>query len=104
MRILIVEDEEAKRLSLKEDLEEGGDEAIAVATAEEALQLLKQEDFDVAVTDLKLPDHDGLWLLKEIRQNRQEVTVVMMTAYATVETAVQAMKLGAYDYLTKPFS
>jgi len=102
-RILVVDDELIVRDSLKEWL---ADENFAVATAESgpaALEMLKAEDFHLMLTDIKMPGMDGVEVLKKAREIRPDLTVIMMTAYATVETAVAAMKIGALDYLVKPF-
>ncbi|MFQ5649936.1 MAG: sigma-54-dependent transcriptional regulator [bacterium] len=104
MKILIVEDEEIQRVSLQDDLRDAGYETAAAASARAALNLMAKESFDVIISDLKMPGIDGITLLKKIREIQPDTTVIMMTAYATVETAVQAMKSGAYDYFTKPFS
>ncbi|MFQ5753502.1 MAG: sigma-54-dependent transcriptional regulator [bacterium] len=103
MKILIVEDEEIQRISLQDDLLDAGHEAMAVASPKPALDLLNEELFDVILSDLKMPEMDGIAFLERVKKNQPDVTVIMMTAFGTVETAVQAMKLGAYDYLTKPF-
>ncbi len=68
-----------------------------------ALQMLAKQRFDLALVDIKMPEMDGLELLELIRRKWPDVTVVMMTAYGTIETAVDAMKQGAYDFITKPF-
>lgn len=104
MKILIVDDEEIQRVSLQDDLRDAGYEAIAMESPQLVLELINKESFDVILSDLKMPGMDGIALLQRIREIQPDATVIMMTAYATVETAVQAMKLGAYDYLTKPFS
>ena len=104
MNILIVDDEKIKRMTLKEDLEDAGYDASTVSSGQEALELLKKEFFDVVVTDLRMQQMDGIELLKKVKADYPDSYVIMMTAYATVETAVEAMKLGAYDYITKPFS
>ena len=104
MNILIVDDEKIKRMTLKEDLEDAGYDASTVSSGQEALELLKKEFFDVVVTDLRMQQMDGIELLKKGKADYPDIYVIMMTAYATVETAVEAMKLGAYDYITKPFS
>lgn len=104
MKILIVEDEEIQRISLQDDLTDAGYETIAVDSPQLALELAGREQFDVILSDLKMPGIDGITLLQRVKAIQPEVTVIMMTAYGTVESAVQAMKSGAYDYLAKPFS
>jgi two-component system, NtrC family, response regulator AlgB len=99
--VLLVEDEAILRDSLKDSLKDTHNVA-AVGSAEEALELLKQLDFDVVVTDVRLPGKDGLQLVKEIRETKPYIKPVIITAYPSVELAVGAMKQGAVDYLVKP--
>ncbi len=105
MKILVVEDEEAKRLSLAEDLRARGDEVTDTATAETALACLKEACFDAVVSDLRLPGIDGLELLKRIRASGDMLPpeVILMTAYGSIPLAVDAMKAGAFDFVAKPF-
>lgn len=101
--ILVVDDELVVRDSLKEWLV---DEGFSVAMAESgnlALELLDEKPFHLMLTDIKMPGMDGVELLQQAKSRHPDLTVVMMTAYATVETAVEAMKIGALDYLMKPF-
>jgi DNA-binding NtrC family response regulator len=100
--LLVVDDEDLIRASLKERLEAGGHRVLEAGTAERALASL-DEGVDLALLDYKLPDADGLSLLEKIRTADPEALVILMTAYASVETAVEAMKRGAYDYVQKPF-
>ncbi len=104
MNILIVDDEKIKRVTLREDLEEAGYDAFTASSGDEALELLRKEPFDVVVTDIRMQQMDGIELLKRVKADYPDIYVIIMTAYATVETAVETMKLGAYDYITKPFS
>jgi DNA-binding NtrC family response regulator len=101
-RILIVEDEKLIRWSIKSRLEERGYVVSEVESGKKAFELLDQEDFDLMLLDFRLPDTTGLEILRRVRNDVPETSVVMMTAYGTVESAVEAMKLGAFDYLTKP--
>jgi DNA-binding NtrC family response regulator len=101
-RILIVEDEKLIRWSIRSRLKEEGYSIDEAATGKEAFRLLGEEECDLMLLDYRLPDITGLEILERIRQEDPDVSVVMMTAYGTVENAVQAMKLGAFDYLTKP--
>jgi two-component system response regulator AtoC len=101
-RILIVEDEKLIRWSIRERLKEEGYSVREAETGGEAFALLEEEDCDLLALDYRLPDMTGLQILERVRKEIPEVSVVMMTAYGTVESAVQAMKLGAFDYLTKP--
>jgi len=103
-RILIVDDQEMMRDSLAATLVREGHEVIAAGDAAAALARLGAPGkFDLLITDLKMPKMTGIELLQEVKKLRPELPVVMMTAFATVATAVEAMKLGAYDYIQKPF-
>ena len=101
-RILIVEDEEKLRRVLSLHLESLGHEVASTASAEEALRLAPQ--FQLVLTDLRLPGMNGLELLEAIQRQNARLPVIVMTAYSSVETAVEAMKKGAADFLPKPFS
>ncbi len=101
--VLIVDDEMIMRDSLKEWLELDG---FSVRTAEsgvQALEMVAEKRPDVAVVDIKMPGMDGITLLRKIKELDGSIPVVMITAHATVENAVQSMKDGAYDYIMKPF-
>ena len=102
--ILIVDDEQGTRSSVARALEPLGCAACGVASAEEALARLAKEDFDLVLCDIRLGGMDGLECQKRIRAGYPEIPVVMITAYATVETALHALKQGAYDFLVKPFA
>ena len=102
-KILVVDDSKAFRRSLALLLEQHGHTSVEAADGEQALQLLEQEKFDVVVSDLKMEPVDGVELLKASRSLSPFSEFILVTAYGTIETAVEAMKSGAYDYLTKPF-
>src|SRR2546423_10920122 len=102
-RILIVDDTEMMRDSLAATLAREGHEVVAAGDGAAAVQRLGATKFDLLITDLKMPKMTGIELLTEVKKLRAEVPVVLMTAFATVQTAVEAMKLGAYDYIQKPF-
>jgi heterodisulfide reductase subunit A2 len=102
-RILVVDDELVVRDSLKEWLEEEGFTAAMAGSGTEALALLAAEPYHLMLLDIKMPGMDGVEVLERAKALSPELAVVMMTAYATVETAVEAMKIGALDYLIKPF-
>ncbi|MFN8239713.1 MAG: sigma-54 dependent transcriptional regulator [Bacteroidales bacterium] len=101
--ILIVDDEESVRDSLYNWFIEDGYKVECAADARKALSMLESEDFDIILADIKMPGMDGLEMLKRIKSLRKDSIVIMMTAFATVDTAVQALKDGAFDYVTKPF-
>ncbi|MBI2506109.1 MAG: sigma-54-dependent Fis family transcriptional regulator [Candidatus Latescibacteria bacterium] len=103
MKVLILDDEEIIRVSVCDELRDAGYSAETADRAQGALERLRAEPFDVVVADIRMPDMDGLAFLEAARQEHPGLVVIMMTAYAAVETAVRAMKLGAYDYLVKPF-
>jgi heterodisulfide reductase subunit A len=102
-RILVVDDELIIRDSLKEWLGEEGFAVDMAASGREALELLAKQAYHLMLLDIKMPGMDGVEVLQETAENFANVNVIMMTAYATVETAVEAMKIGARDYLIKPF-
>jgi DNA-binding NtrC family response regulator len=102
--VLIVEDEKKMQRLLELSLAEDGYTTHTAADAESGLNLLRQYPIDLVVTDLKLPGMSGLELLQAVKRADARLPVVLMTAFGTIETAVQAMKAGASDYLIKPFS
>jgi len=101
--ILIVDDEDSVRDSLLNWFIEDGYEVEAAENAKKALQLLEHRVFNIILVDIKMPGMDGLELQRRIKALNSESIVIIMTAFASVETAVQALKDGAYDYVTKPF-
>ncbi len=103
-RVLIVDDEKLMRVSLENQLNKEGFFVKAMKTAGDALKYIRNEDYDVVVSDLRLPGLDGIEFLKEIKNISQKTIVIIMTAYGTVESAVTAMREGAFDYICKPFS
>jgi DNA-binding NtrC family response regulator len=100
--ILLVEDRDSLRRLLARALADEGYEVVAAATGAEAIRRLGERPFDLVLTDLKLPDHSGLEVLAASRQAQPRAPVVVLTGYGTVGAAVEAMKLGAYDFLEKP--
>jgi two-component system, NtrC family, response regulator HydG len=101
-KILIVDDELVVRDSLGKWFTSEGYTARPVGGAREALEIIQQMEFDIALIDIKMPGMDGMELQTRLREADPELTVVIMTGYASVDTAVQALKHGAYDYITKP--
>lgn len=103
-RILVIDDEATIRELLKDFLESKGVEVVATSSGESGLNYLKEEKFDLFLLDLMMPGMSGLDVLKEVSAEKIEVPSIVITAHATVQTAVEAMKLGAFDYITKPFN
>jgi two-component system response regulator HydG len=103
IRVLIVDDEPTLLRALESLLRKKGYDVVGLDSPIVATQRLASEDFDVALLDIKMPQLSGLELLNAVKHRRPEVEVIMMTGHATVETALQAVRGGAYDYLTKPF-
>ncbi|HOF04154.1 MAG TPA: sigma-54 dependent transcriptional regulator [Syntrophales bacterium] len=101
-KILIAEDDDLNRQNLTELLESCGYEVHAVADGRQALETYVQDVYDLVVTDLRMPNMDGLELLKQVKELNAEQLVILVTGYGSVQTAVDAMKMGAFDYITKP--
>lgn len=101
--ILIVDDEEAIRETLCDVLKKRGYDIFLASSGKETLDILKKSIIDLILLDIRLPDVDGLEVLKKVREFDSEILVIMMTAYADIQTAVAAMKSGAYHYINKPF-
>lgn len=104
MKILVIDDEESIRFSLKVSLLKKGYEVFEAETGEEGLELFKKYRPQIAIVDIKLPGIDGIEVLKNIKKTDPNCIIVMITYLSEVRLAVKAMKLGAYDYFTKPFS
>jgi len=102
-RILIVEDEKSMREVLRILLEEEGYEIIAASNGIEGMEYLGGDIFDLVVTDIKMPKADGFEVLKKVKELSPSTIVIMITAFGTTESTIEAMKLGAYDYIHKPF-
>jgi DNA-binding response OmpR family regulator len=101
-RVLVVDDEEVFVEMLVERLEARGLEVDKAFDGEEALEKIKSKDLDVVILDVLMPGKDGIEVLREIKQLKPLTEVIMLTGHATVQTAIDGMKLGAYDYLLKP--
>ena len=101
--ILIVDDEKNYPLILSAVLQEEGYETLTANSGQEALDILANSDVDLILTDMKMPKMDGIELLGRVKENDPELPIIMMTAYGTVEKAVEAMQKGAYSYILKPF-
>src|SRR6266446_3768708 len=101
-RVLIVDDENSILLLLKEALTAWGYQVSTANTATDALAVVRTQVFDAAITDIRMPDMSGLELLKQLKAHDESIEVVIMTGYPTIASAVEALKEGAYDYLSKP--
>ena len=101
--VLIVDDEPAVRETLVLLLEQAGIGASGAASADEALTSSQERDFDAVLSDIRMPDKDGVALLGELRATRPETPVILMTAYGSSDSPVEAIRDGAFDYIKKPF-
>jgi len=102
-RVLVVDDERSMRDLLAIMLKQEGHDVVVVEGGGQAIEALAREAFDLVITDLRMREVDGLAVLRAAKEHSPETVVVVITAFASTETAVEAMKLGAYDYITKPF-
>uniref|UniRef100_A0A832G187 Sigma-54-dependent Fis family transcriptional regulator n=1 Tax=Ignavibacterium album TaxID=591197 RepID=A0A832G187_9BACT len=100
--ILIIDDEQTQREVLKGYLDKKGYRTFTSSSGNEGISVAKEEQIDIILSDFKMPDKTGLEVLEEVKKINPEINFVLMTAYGTIENAVKAMRLGAYDYLTKP--
>jgi DNA-binding NtrC family response regulator len=103
-KILVIDDEAIVRTSCERTLIPEGYEVRVASGGREGLSLLEQEPFSLVLLDLKMPDIDGIDVLNTIKEKWPETKVVMITGYSTVDTAVQALRLGAFNFIEKPFT
>ncbi len=103
-KILVIDDEDIVRLSCSRSLVPQGYELKMAKNGPEGLKMLEEETFDLVLTDLKMPNMDGIEVLGTIKERWPKTDVVIVTGYQTVETAVKAIKIGAFDYVEKPFT
>jgi DNA-binding NtrC family response regulator len=101
-RLLIVEDEDTLRESLKRVFRHDGYEVDSVNSSETALQVLQSRHYDLIITDIVLPGIDGIELVRRCRKQNPDIVLVVITAFASIDTAVHAIRAGAYEYLVKP--
>lgn len=102
-RVLVVEDDDAMRDLLVEELSDAGYEILSAANGRAGVDVVLGTSVDLVVTDLRMPDLDGFDLIRDVRATEQAPHIVMITAFGSIETAIKAVKLGAFDYITKPF-
>ena len=102
-QVLIVDDEPNLRKILSAQLTRDGYDVLTAEDGEQGLALLKEHHIDLVVTDLRMPKVDGMTLLRKAHEEDPDLPIVMITAHGTIDTAVEALKIGAFDYLTKPF-
>ncbi len=102
-RILVVDDEANVRLLLAGEISDRGHEVVAAADSTQAMAEMDRGDFDVVLTDIRMPGMDGIDLTEWIKHTRPDTEVIVMTGYGSLETANRAVSLGAFDYLQKPF-
>lgn len=103
-RILVLDDEEIVRVSCKKCLIPEGYDVDVAANGVEGLSMTENNRYDVILTDLKMPDMDGMEFLVKVKERHPDTKVIMITGYSTVEHAVKAMRMGAYNYIEKPFT
>jgi len=101
-RVLIMDDEVKERSRIEDALKQKGHDVLAVGSVLEAVEAIRRERFDVFLTDCNIPGVDALQISGEARKINPDMAVIIMTSYGTIETAVKAIKAGAYDYLPKP--
>src|SRR5712692_9955858 len=101
--VLIVDDERSMRMVLATFLKRKGFQVSEASGVGEALKKIQQERFDVVITDLKMDDGGGIDVLRAVKRHTPDTPVIILTGYATIVSAIETMKLGAFDYLTKPF-
>jgi len=102
--ILVVDDEGAIRYSISKTLQRVGYQVHTAASGEEALEMMQHQEYDVVLTDIRMPGLTGVELLSQIKQTAPDAVVILLTGYASLETAIESLRLGAHDYLVKPSS
>ena len=103
MRILVVDDDVIVIKSCRRILEAEGFEVTTVPSADDALEKIKMYDFDLLIMDVKMPKHDGIFLMREIKKNWPDIPIIVMSGYPTPETIADVLKLGAIQFIPKPF-
>lgn len=103
-KILVIDDEDIVRRSCSRTLSPLGYEVRLTQSSLDGLRMIDKEKFDLVLTDIKMPDMDGIEVLKQVRDKFPEMKVIIMTGYQSVENALKSVQLGAFDYIEKPFS
>ncbi|MCK5511764.1 MAG: sigma-54-dependent Fis family transcriptional regulator [Thermodesulfovibrionia bacterium] len=103
-KILVIDDESIIRISCQRSLSNEGYEVKLASSGKEGIELLEKGEFNLVLLDIKMPDMDGIEVLKKITSTWPETKVIMITGYSTVEAAVKTLRLGALNYLEKPFT
>lgn len=103
-KVLVIDDEDIVRTSCSRALTPEGYEVKMARNGFDGLKMIEEEEFDLVLTDLKMPDMDGIEVLGKIKEEWPGIEVIIITGYQTVDTAVKAIKLGAFDYIEKPFT
>ncbi len=103
MKILVVDDDAIVIKSCKRILEAEGFEVLTVPSADEALEMIRKYDFDLLLVDVKMPKHDGMFLMREIRKDLPDTPIIVMSGYPTPETIADVLTLGATQFIPKPF-
>lgn len=103
MKILVVDDDAIVIKSCRRILEAEEFDVFTCPSADEALERIKDHDFDLLLMDIKMPKHDGLFLMREIKKNWADIPIIVMSGYPTAETVADALKLGAAQFIPKPF-
>ncbi len=103
-KILVIDDEDIVRRSCSRTLSPLGYEVRLTQSSLDGLRMIDEEKFDLVLTDIKMPDMDGIEVLKQVRDKFPEMKVIIMTGYQSVENALKSVQLGAFDYIEKPFS
>ena len=104
IKILVVDDEHLIRWSLEQNLKKQGYEVLTAGSGEDALRIIREDPPELVLLDIQLPGISGLEVLEKIKEIDEDIIVIMVTAHGGLETAVTAMRIGAYDYLNKPFN
>jgi DNA-binding NtrC family response regulator len=103
-KVLVIDDELIIRTSCSRALSPEGFEVKTAQNGLDGLRMIEEEKFDIVLTDLKMPDVDGIEILRKIKERWPDIEVIIITGYQTVDTAVKSIKLGAFDYIEKPFT